>query len=373
MRTVLTVLFASLIASGFSTYAQTPAAPAQIGETLWLAREASVLADSTPTSAVARLPELLKKDFGIEVSCGKGQVFDPSAPRCLIGLRKLARAYYRGQLRAMAPALSEVLKINITDAGYPRLASTDTTVRVDLPYTMTTEADVAYVTRAVGTPVLAKRLADVALYKKTVAEWDELGMMELDFDPGLPLVDKQKALRNLIDLANEDQALFERPSEVLFISNFFRPTFERRLRLEEAIKGDATIDDVRRFLTEAKVENPSVTSTQARVDGWRERIRVAGEQLQQKLKVKYDCSDESWLTLRGCARTLEHLVRYTSRTGPYELDVKMILVVAQTDLTDDFDVFQSASDKEPYGILAVREGFNPRNLRILAEERGWVR
>ena len=366
-------LMTLIICAAGLAHAETPPSPQVLGETLWLAREAAVLANSTPASAAAKLPTLLKQHFNVVVTCGKGQLLDPSAPRCLLGARRIARAFYRGQLRAMTPEVAEVVRVNITDESYAHVSTTDAEVRVDLPYTLPTEKIVAQVERAVKSRPVVDRIKTLAAFKQSLADWDELGLIELDFDPRLRLTDKLQALRTLTDLAAEDQTLFDRPAEILYVSNYFAALFERRLRMEEAIKATASADEARSFLKRAKADEAAVRNVQARIDALRERIRVAGERLQDQWKVKYDCSDQSWLSLGDCARTLERLTRISARAGGFEVDVKMVLVVAPTDLTEDFDVFQSVQDKEPYGILAIRSGFDPRQLKLLAQSRGWIR
>jgi hypothetical protein len=340
---------------------------ARINETLAIAREATYLAGVGVADAAAKLPQLIKEDYGLEVGCDDGFFSGLSAPACLLGLRAFARALYRSYLPKLNRVSAAVLKVVMVSSRSVQVRYEEESMEIDLPYTSTPEEIYMLVTPLLQSEGFLKRVFVRTQFENTLANLKANLDLDLTFDPNLSLAEKWTAVNTLISLAKEDLSLFERDADSLHVVRWgFAALHERGLRLEETISAHAGPGQVRSFLVESGRSGAALARSTGALRG---RIAILKDRAARRWKADIECSSAGDLTLARCLLALRKINKITLSEPDLRPGAAMILVTGDDEMSDSFDVFSLDGDLKT--IFAVREDFTLPDFMSYAKTKGW--
>jgi hypothetical protein len=335
-----------------------------LDETVRLAKEAVSLAGLPLPSTIERLQRLLNKDYGLNVRCDNRWFRTLSNARCLTGLRKISRAFYRDLIPPIQFPLSDSLEVILSETPSVMLTTTQDKTIAFVAYNSRTEDMAAYLTSALSSPATRSRAFVKAQFKKAMDQYDANVGLPLEFDAALAIDQRFLALNTILSVAKSNIQLFDRETEALYVSTAFTPSHERHLSLQEGIAFNATAEQLQDFLIKSKGSGVPVL---ANIQKLRAEVLHMQTQVAQRVKGDVQCSSYSHLRLEECLNALRRFDYFLVRHPDFKPYAKLIVVVSAEEVPQKV---QSYLGDE--ATLAVRQDFDFVSLASYAFLKGWL-
>jgi hypothetical protein len=342
--------------------------PIRLTETMAIAKEAALLANSSLGEAVQKLSVMLKDDYHFQIGCQSGFFSGPSLPECLLGIRRFARVLYAAMLPKLYATASELLKIEITDDAGPDMKSTEEGLTVTLPYRFSTQEMFMYMMPMLQGAEFRKKVFIKARFDQILQNLSANIGERIEFDPALSLTEKWASLNNIVALAKADLSFFNGPADVFYVTRTgFRKIHEKNLRLQVDLDAEADYRQLARFLSRPGTKNAELAKETREI---REKISKLATEIQKRTGAQIECSNAGDLTFIQCLSSLQKFDQILSRNPSTRIGASMILIVGEDEIDEPFDTFEMPNTLET--IFAIRAEPNTQSFITYSINKGWL-
>lgn len=336
---------------------------------LMLMEEMNISANLTTEDQLPALATWINQRFGYEMSCDRGLLSGLTGIKCLIGLRKFARAV----ALETEPKPAIPLRVKIASSWAP-MPGDGSAIEISVPFNADQNDLRTFLHSQLATPAFRSEIRVRGQIADAESAFENRFGVKIKYDGRLSSID---ALNGLLRASAIDPSVLKGQVEAIEIGQSSLPLHERKFLLTATLAFGAGPHAMEQALRQAQAGKWVLTDEQWPMTAQefialRTNVNELRKKLQQKgLAKSIICSDRSGLTLRQCYGGLRKLELLSTRPGFSPQNADLMVVGDRTEFKKD--VGTDYNEQERKTAVLIRQDVRMPELYEYAQSNGWYK